>query len=678
MNDLFSSLEIKKRIDELVDLLNKYNEAYYQQNESLVSDFEYDQLYQELKELEAKYPEFKRSDSPTEIIGEKPTKEFKQVVHKIPMLSLANTYTVGEINDFIRRAREAIPDEEIEFTADLKYDGAAITIVYENGRLKYAATRGNGNIGDDITQNIKTIKTIPKLVNEVEISGKKILNFEVRGEVYIKTSDFLKINKERVENGEKLFANPRNLASGTIKTLDSKIVAERPLQVVCYHLYTEDVELTSQYENYQIMQKLGLPSSNFIKKCNNIDELLNYINHWEIKRFEIDFQIDGIVIKIDSIKQQEKLGAVTKTPRWAIAYKYAPETVETLLKDITLQVGRTGAVTPVAELEPVYLAGSTISRATLHNYDYIKERDIRIGDFVIIEKGGEVIPKIVRPVLEKRSPDIKPFIFPEYCPCSLRSKLVRVEGEANYYCIEPKCPWQLRRKIEHFVSRDAMNIEGLGEKIIEMLIEKGFISSIPGIYELHLFQDKLIALENWGEKKVRNLLNAIEKSKKQPFENVLFALGIRYVGKTVSKILCKHFKNIDSLIAASVKEISSIYEIGEKIAQSVNDFFKNSSNLEMISKLKEKGLNFSISDDIQQVQNKLNGATFVFTGELSTMTRNDAAKLVEKYGGREVKSISKNTSYVVVGENPGSKYQKALELNLKILNEEEFLKLINE
>lgn len=508
--------------------------------------------------------------------------------------------------------------------------------------------------------------------------AKKILNFEVRGEVYIKTSDFLKINKERVENGEKLFANPRNLASGTIKTLDSKIVAERPLQVVCYHLYTEDVELTSQYENYQIMQKLGLPSSNFIKKCNNIDELLNYINHWEIKRFEIDFQIDGIVIKIDSIKQQEKLGAVTKTPRWAIAYKYAPETVETLLKDITLQVGRTGAVTPVAELEPVYLAGSTISRATLHNYDYIKERDIRIGDFVIIEKGGEVIPKIVRPVLEKRSPDIKPFIFPEYCPCSLRSKLVRVEGEANYYCIEPKCPWQLRRKIEHFVSRDAMNIEGLGEKIIEMLIEKGFISSIPGIYELHHFQDKLIALENWGEKKVRNLLNAIEKSKKQPFENVLFALGIRYVGKTVSKILCKHFKNIDSLIAASVKEISSIYEIGEKIAQSVNDFFKNSSNLEMISKLKEKGLNFSISDDIQQVQNKLNGATFVFTGELSTMTRNDAAKLVEKYGGREVKSISKNTSYVVVGENPGSKYQKALELNLKILNEEEFLKLINE
>lgn len=678
MGDLFAPVEAKKRIDELVELLNQYNEAYYQKSEPLISDFEYDKLYNELKDLEAKYPEFKRSDSPTEKIGEQPTKEFKQVVHKIPMLSLANTYTIGEISDFVRRAREALEGEQIQFTADLKYDGAAITLVYENGRLKYAATRGNGTIGDDITQNIKTIKSIPIVANEVEINGSKILNFEIRAEVYIKTSDFLKINEEREANGEKLFANPRNLASGTIKILDPKIVAERPLQLVCYHLYTDDAQLTSQYQNYEIIKKLGLPASNFIKKCDNIDELLDYISYWQTKRFELDFQIDGIVIKIDSINQQERLGAISKTPRWAIAYKYAPETAETILKGITLQVGRTGAVTPVAELEPVLLAGTTISRATLHNYDYIRERDIRIGDIVVIEKGGEVIPKVVCPVLEKRSPDIQPYIFPEYCPCSLHSKLIRVEGEANYYCIEPNCPWQLRRKIEHFVSRDAMNIEGLGEKIIELLIEKKFINSIPDIYELHNFKNKLLELENWGEKKVNNLLNAIEKSKKQSFENVLFALGIRYVGKTVSKILCNHFKNIDNIIAAKKEEISSIYEIGEKIAQSVNDFFKNSSNLEMINKLREKGLNFSINEDTQTIVNKFNGATFVFTGELTSMTRNEAAKLVEKYGGREAKSVSKNTSYVVVGENPGSKYQKALELKVKVLNEKEFLNLINE
>ncbi len=681
MESLFENIDSKKRIDELVDLLNKYNEAYYQKNDPLISDYEYDKLYQELIELERKNPDLVRTDSPTHKIGEEPLREFRQIEHKIPLLSLANTYTIAEIEDFVRRCKESLENEEITFTADLKYDGAAITLVYEDFRLKYAATRGNGIIGDDITQNIITIKSIPLVVNKVMYNKTPLKNFEVRGEVYIKESDFLEINRQREEQGEKLFANPRNLASGTIKTLDRKVVAQRPLQVVCYHLYSDKVELSSQFENYQLIKQLGLPASNYVEKCLTLEDVFNYINKWKDKRFELDFQIDGIVVKIDNIKQQEKLGAISKTPRWAIAFKYPPNRKETLLRDITLQVGRTGAVTPVAELEPVFLAGSTISRATLHNYDYIRERDIRIGDIVIVEKGGEVIPKIVAPVVKKRSPDIKPYIFPEFCPCKIKSRLIRSEGEANYYCIEPRCPWQLRRRIEHFVSRDAMNIEGMGEKIIQTLIENNIIFSIVDIYDLTEKRDSLISLENWGEKKVNNLLKAIEKSKNQPFENVLYALGIRFVGKTVAKILCRHFKNIDSLISATKEDISSIYEIGDKIASSIYDFLKNSSNIEIINHLRKIGIKFSVDNDVDNdptnISDKFAGKTFVFTGELSTMTRTDAAKIVEKLGGRETKSVSKNTSYVVVGENPGSKFQKAKELNITILNEEEFLKLIN-
>lgn len=678
MESLFDKIDSKKRIDELVDLLNKYNEAYYQKNEPLVNDYEYDKLYSELIELERNNPDLIRPDSPTQKIGEEPLKEFRQIVHKIPLLSLANTYTIGEIEDFVRRCKEALDGEEIAFTTDLKYDGAAITLVYEDFRLKYAATRGNGIVGDDITQNILTIKSIPFVASEVLYNNIPLRNFEVRGEVYIKESDFLEINRQREELGEKLFANPRNLASGSIKTLDRKVVAQRPLQVVCYHLYSDDVELTSQYDNYQLIDKLGLPASRYAEKCLSIEDVLKYIDNWKDKRFALDFQIDGIVIKIDSIQQQEKLGAISKTPRWAIAFKYPPERKETVLKDITLQVGRTGAVTPVAELEPIFLAGSTISRATLHNYDYIRERDIRIGDIVIVEKGGEVIPKVVAPVVEKRKPGIQPYIFPEFCPCKLKSRLIRSEGEANYYCIEPNCPWQLRRRIEHFVSRDAMNIEGMGEKIIQTLIENNIISSIVDIYDLAEKKDKLLSLENWGEKKANNLLNAIEKSKNQPFENVLYALGIRFVGKTVAKIISRHFKNIDNLISASKEEISSVYEIGDKIASSVYDFLRNSSNIEIINHLRERGIKFSIDNEPTDISNKLAGKTFVFTGELSTMTRADAAKIVEKLGGRETKSVSKNTSYVVVGENPGSKFQKAKELNIAILTEEDFLNLIKE
>lgn len=679
MDSLFDNINEKNRINELVELINKYDIAYYSNAESLVSDYEYDMLLKELSDLEAKFPHLKREDSPTGRVSGEPLKEFKQITHNTQMLSLANTYTIGEVQDFFRRVAEGLEGEQFSISSELKYDGVAISIVYRDGKLSYAATRGNGFVGDDITQNVMTIKSIPFSVNEIAVGGIPLKNFEVRGEVYLRESDFVEINRNKEELGEKTYANPRNLTAGTIKMLDARAVAERPLQIACYHLISDDVKLESQSDNYEIMKKLGIPISPYAEKCSSIDDVVKFIEKWSVERYNLDFQIDGIVLKVDSIRQQDFLGTVARSPRWAIAYKYAPETAETVLNNIILQVGRTGAVTPVADLEPVFLAGSTISRATLHNYDFICEKDVRIGDYVIIEKGGEVIPKIVRPVLEKRKADSIPYVFPEECPCEHKTKLVRPEGEANYYCNSPDCPWQLRRRIEHFVSRDAMNIEGFGEKIVEMLVSLNLLNSISDIYKLNNHKDVLLNLDNWGAKKTENLLSAIEKSKEQPFANVLFALGIRFVGKTVSKTLVSNFKSIDKLISASIEELSATHEIGVKIAASVNDYFSKSYNIEMIDELRSFGLSFEAEyDDNSELNKKLTGLTFVFTGELSQMSRTKAAEIVETLGGKETKSVSKKTSYVVVGDNPGSKHQKALELKVNILNEEEFLKLIND
>lgn len=677
--DLFESIDstAKDRIEHLVGLISKYDHHYYVMSESLVSDHEYDSLFIELTELENKFPHLRLPNSPTNRVGSDLLKEFPRIEHRVPMLSLANSYSIDEIRDFSNRISNLLDGASFQICCELKYDGTAISIVYEDSVLKYAATRGNGTIGDDVTQNIKTLRNLPLKANSIEINGKPIKNFEVRGEVYLQVSDFLEINRRREEEGEKLYANPRNLASGTLKKLDSSEVAQRPLRVALYHFISDDFEVSSQIESYEIIKQLGLPVNPYYHLANDLAEVELFIKEWKTQRYEIDFQIDGIVLKVNSLDQQKALGSVSRTPRWAVAYKYSAESAETLLKDIVLQVGRTGAVTPVAELEPVHLAGSTISRATLHNYDFIQERDIRIGDIVVIEKGGEVIPKVVAPVVEKRNSDIVPWIFPEECPCELRTKLTRIEGEAAYYCFNPNCPGQIKRRIEHYAHRDSLDIDGLGEKVVATLVDEGLIANITDLYRLADHKEKMESLEKWGSRKVENLLEVIEKSKEQPFHKVLFGLGIRFVGAKIAKILAREFRSIDALINASIEQLSSTNEIGEKIAESVYNFFQDSSNLSMIEQLKIFGLKF-LEDETAMKGNKLAGKTFVFTGELTRFSRKEAARLVEELGAKESGSVSKKTSYLVAGSDAGSKLNKAQSLGVTILNEDEFVSLINE
>jgi DNA ligase (NAD+) len=587
------------------------------------------------------------------------------------MLSLNNAFTIEEIRDFDRRVAELLEGEKYRYVAELKFDGVAVRLKYENGILVLGATRGDGVQGDDITNNIKTIRSIPlRLINPDE----KFLNIEVRGEVYMNKVDFEKLNEERERLGEKIFANPRNATAGTLKLQDPKLVAQRPLRFFAYYLMAEGVELESHYENLQILKRLGFPVCEHVKLCESIDEVIEFWRYWEERRDELPYEIDGIVVKVDSIRQQEILGAIAKSPRWAIAFKFTPRQAQTKLLGITLQVGRVGTITPVAELQPVPLGGVIITRATLHNEDYIKEKDIRVGDTVIVERSGEVIPKIVGVVLEKRPPDAVPFVFPKNCPvCG--GPIERPAGEANYYCENPECPAQVRARIEHFASRGAMDIEGLGEAIVDKLVTLGFLKNYADIYDLHKHKAKLVRIEGFGEKSVQNLLNSIENSKKQPFHRVLYALGIRYVGSETAKLLADAFGSIDKLMNASVEQISSVYGIGPRIAESVYKFFHDERNLELIKRLKEAGLNFEVKPE-EKAKKKLAGKTFVFTGTLKNFTREEAKEKVEELGGKVSNSVSRKTDYVVVGENPGSKYDKARQLGVKIITEEEFLELI--
>lgn len=677
--DLFANIDDsdKSRAVELRELIQKFDKAYYTNAESLISDREYDKLFDELKNIEKKRPDLLTPDSPTQRVGGEALKEFNSVKHDIPMLSLGNTYTVDEITEFNNRVLSGLEGEESNYVVELKYDGVAVSLKYVDCILSVGATRGDGVTGDDITQNIKTIKNIPLKVEPIVFNGVEIRNFEVRGEAYLTEEDFLKINEARVLEGEKEYANPRNLTAGTLKLLNSTTVAQRPLKIATYYLTTNDVKLESHSGNMELLTRMNFPVSPYFEKCPSFAEVLEYIEKWREKRYTLPFQIDGIVIKIDSMRQQDFLGSVGRTPRWAIAYKYEAESAITRLNSITFQVGRTGAVTPVAELEPTLLAGSTISRATLHNEDYILQRDIRVGDYVTIEKGGEVIPKVIGPVLEKRDLSVSPFEFPVLCPCELKSVLTRVEGEANRYCERPECPWQIRRRIEHFASRNAMNIEGLGEKVVDTLVSLGYINTISDIYDLHTKRDELIKLDRWGEKSVDNLIQAIENSKNIEFSKVLFAIGIRYIGERSAKLLANTFKNINELRAADYDKLISIREIGERIAKAIILYFEIEINQILIDKLIAHGLKFEINPaDIQQNSDKLAGKTFVFTGELETMSRSAAAKLVETMGGKEIKSVSKKTDYVVVGANPGSKYDKALTLKVTVLDENAFLELI--
>jgi len=676
INSYKQETDISKKIAKLREIINICVHYYYVKDESLISDYEYDLLFSELVKLEKEHPELVTPDSPTQRVGGEPLKEFRNVPHKKPMLSLSNTYSFDEVKDFHRRVLELLGNEPVEYFAELKFDGVAISIFYENNRFSLAVTRGDGFVGDDVTLNIKTIKNLPLVTKEVSVNGGVIRNFEVRGEVYLNVADFHKINEERISSGEKPFANPRNLASGTLKLLDPRQVAQRPLRVVAYYLDTDDVKLESQSRNIELMREMGLPVSPYSKLCSNLDAVFQFIEEWKDKRHTLPFQIDGIVIKVNSLDQQNRLGTIARSPRWAIAFKYEAEKATTVLKKITLQVGRTGIVTPVAELEPVFLAGSTISRATLHNADYIKELDLRVGDTVIVEKGGEVIPKVTGVVLEKRPPDAVEFVFPEYCECGLQGRLVRLPGEVAYFCEHPECPWQLRRRIEHFASRNAMDIEGMGEKVVDQLVTLSFLKNIASLYELHQFRDKLIELERWGEKKVDNLLEAIEESKKRPLHRLIFGLGIRFIGEGAAKILAKHFKNLDNIMKASKEDFTSIYEIGEKMAESLVRFFSDPKELEIIEKLRAYGVNFEEKEEFVTIGKKLEGLTFVLTGELQSMTRNEAKAKIEQLGGKVSSSVSKKTSFVIAGANPGSKYSDAVKLGIKILNEEEFLELI--
>lgn len=665
-------MDAQKRIKELSELIRKYDKAYYQEAKSLISDREYDKLFDELLSLEKQYPQFADSDSPTQRVGGEPVSEFDSVSHNKPMLSLSNTYSYEEVKDFDTRIRKLLEGEEYEYFCELKFDGVALSVIYENNTLIRGVTRGDGYKGDEITQNVKTIRDLP-LKTE---SYKELKNFEVRGEVYMREDDFKEFNKAKIENNEKTYANPRNTTAGSLKLLDSKETAKRKLQMYCYYLDTNDIQLNSHSENVYILKQIGFPTSDYSKLCRNLDEVFEYIENNQNLRSTLPFQIDGVVIKINSLKQQEKLGFVSRSPRWAIAYKYEAEQAETVLKEIGFQVGRLGTVTPVARLEPVFLAGSTISNATLHNYDFITERDIREGDTVIIEKGGDVIPKVVRPVIEKRPNNTNEFSFPELCPCKLKSKLSRPEGEANFYCNHPECPWQLRKKIEHFVSRNAMDIEGLGEKVIEQFTELELLKNIADIYELHHHKDKILDLERWADKSVNNLLEAIDNSKGQPFERVLYAIGIRFIGQGGAKILAKNFNDINELSYATIEDLTAIHEIGNKMAESVVEFFNDEKQKQIIERLKNAGLSFKSQIKVENQSLPLTGKTFVFTGELDSMTRNDAGELVESLGAKNTKSVSKKTNYVVVGDNPGSKYQKAQSLGIEILDEKKFINLI--
>lgn len=675
-NQELVSPEIIKRIEELRELIHQHDYNYYVLNEPTISDREYDLLMQELIELENKYPFLISPDSPTQRVGGEPTKEFPVVVHDVPMLSLSNTYSIQDLYDFHRRVKEGLPEgEKIEYVTELKIDGVAISLKYRNGLFVQGVTRGDGTRGDDITNNLRTIRALPLRLNFREVKRKDFENIEVRGEVYMNRDDFEALNREREKLGEKLFANPRNATAGTLKLQDPKQVAERPLNIFCYYLRSNTKEFNTQFENLKILKSLGFKVNPNHKLCSTIEEVIAFCKEWEDKRETLPYDIDGVVIKVNSIRQQEILGNVAKSPRWATAFKFEAKKAKTKLKAITLQVGRLGTITPVAELEPVFLAGTTVSRATLHNFEEIQRKDIRVGDTVIIEKGGDIIPKVVEVVLDERSSKSQPFEIPEKCPvCG--TKLENPPGEVAFYCPNFDCPEQIKQRLVHFASRGAMDIEGLGESVVNKFVELGFLYSPADIYKLKNHREKLIQLEGFGEKSIDNLLKAIEKSKEQPFERVLFAIGIRHVGASVAKDLASHFNSIDELMKATPEQLQQIPEIGETISQSIVEFFKNERNLKLIEELKSFGLKFESKK--KKGSGKLSGKIFVITGTLSSMTRNEAKALIEELGGKTSDSVSSKTSYVIVGEDPGSKYEKAKKLKIPILTEEEFLKLVKE
>lgn len=655
---------INKRIEELVNILNEASKNYYELDMPTITDQEYDDLYRELENLEKKYPELIPSNSPTKRVGGKVIDEFSKVEHTVPMMSLGDIFNEDEVREFDERVKKTISNPN--YVCELKIDGLSVSLLYKDGRLVRGATRGNGVVGEDITHNVETIKNIPLTIDFKD-------EIEVRGEIYMPKKSFLKLNEERKNNNEALFANPRNAAAGSVRQLDSSIAAKRNLSTFIYHLpESNKYNIKYHHEALEFMKSLGFNVNSSIKVCNNIDEVIDYIEYWTKERPNLPYEIDGIVIKVDNLSDQEKLGFTARTPKWAIAYKFPAEEVLTKLTGIEFCVGRTGKITPRADLNPVHVAGSVISSVTLHNEDYIKEKEIMINDTVVIHKAGDVIPEIVRVIKERRNGEEVPFKMIENCPiCG--TNLVKKEGEANYFCPNSNCD---ARKIEgliHFASRDTMNIEGFGDEIVEDFFNMGYLKTIPDFYKLYNKKQELMELEGFGSKSINNLLDSIEKSKNNSLELLLFALGIRHVGKKTAKIIASHFKNIDNIINSSIDEIASINDIGIIIANSIYDYFKNEDNLKIIEELKNIGMNMEyLGTTIEENADFLN-KTFVLTGTLTQMGRNDASELIEAKGGKVTSSVTKKTSVVIVGENPGSKYDKAKELGITIWSEDEFL-----
>lgn len=663
----------KEKIEELRAELHRHNYNYYVLNTPEISDKEFDDKMRELQDLEQAHPEYKDDNSPTMRVGSDLNKNFTQVAHKYPMLSLGNTYSETEVADFYERVKKALNDD-FEICCEMKYDGTSISLTYEDGKLIRAVTRGDGEKGDDVTDNVKTIRSIPLVLHGDNYPQ----SFEIRGEILMPWDVFEELNREREAREEPLFANPRNAASGTLKSQNSSVVASRKLDAYLYYLLGENLPCDGHYENLQEAAKWGFKISNAMQKCHTLEEIFDYIKYWDTERKNLTVATDGIVLKVNSLKQQKNLGFTAKSPRWAIAYKFQAERALTRLNMVTYQVGRTGAITPVANLDPVQLSGTIVKRASLHNADIIEGLDLHIGDMVYVEKGGEIIPKITGVDTSARSFMIGEKVnFITNCP-ECGSKLVRYEGEAAHYCPnETACPPQIKGKIEHFISRRAMNIDGLGPETVDMFYRLGLIQNTADLYKLTTKDIK--GLDRMGEKSAENIINGIAQSKEIPFERVIFALGIRFVGETVAKKIAKAFKNIEELEDADLETLVSIDEIGEKIAQSILNYFANESNRELVNRLKEAGLQlYRTEEDLSGHTDKLAGQSIVISGVFTHYSRDEYKDLIEKHGGKNVGSISAKTSFILAGENMGpAKLEKASKLGIRIMNEEEFLELIS-
>ncbi|RZK57012.1 MAG: NAD-dependent DNA ligase LigA [Pedobacter sp.] len=668
-----SIFAVKEQMDALVAELNQHTYNYYVLAMPTIADYEFDKKLEELAKLEKEHPEFADPNSPTQKVGGDITKNFITVKHKWPMLSLGNTYNEQDLRDFDERVKKAIGDD-FEYVCELKFDGLSISLTYENGILVRAVTRGDGTQGDDVTNNIKTIHTIPH-----HLKGNEIPEiFEIRGEVFMHRAAFEKLNKEREELGEVAYANPRNFAAGTVKMQDSKEVSKRPLDCFLYALNSDRQLFKTHWESLQTVKNWGFHVSEHSKLVNNIDDVLAFISQWENQRFKLSYDIDGIVIKVNSYAQQQELGFTAKSPRWAISYKYKAAEVQTVLEKVTYQVGRTGAVTPVANLKPVLLAGTTVKRATLHNADEILRLDLHENDTVFVEKGGEIIPKIIKVNLELRKPNSLPIIYITHCP-ECGAELIRKEGEVAFYCPNDEgCPPQIVGKIQHFIGRKAMNIDGLGDETIEAFYQRGLVAHISDLYSLKEKSAELKTIERFGEKSIENMLKGIEDSKQMPFEKLLFGLGIRYVGETVAKKLAKGLKNIDNLANASIEELTAVDEIGVRIAESIQDYFSKPEHLQQIVLLKAAGLQFEVVEtEVLLQSDKLIGKTFVISGVFEKHSREELKAIIEENGGKILSGISAKLDYLVAGDNMGpSKLEKAKKLNVPLINEEQLIEMI--